>query len=111
MIDSQQRGFGFLVAGCMFMEIFDGTVVSTAAPRIGAALRVPASAIGLAITAYLITVAVLIPLSGWAVARFGTRRVFLTAIVTFTAASLLCSTSGSLGELVAWRVVQGAGGA
>jgi len=88
-----------------------GTVVSTAAPRIGAALRVPASAVGLVITAYLITAAMLIPLSGWAVARFGARRVFLAAIVTFTAASLLCSASGSLGELVAWRVVQGAGGA
>lgn len=111
MIDARQRRLGFLVAGCMFMEIFDGTVVSTAAPRIGAALRVPASAVGLVITAYLITAAMLIPLSGWAVARFGARRVFLAAIVTFTAASLLCSASGSLGELVAWRVVQGAGGA
>jgi hypothetical protein len=77
VIDASQRRRGFLVAGCMFMEIFDGTVVSTAAPRIGAALRVPVSAVGLVITAYLITAAMLIPLSGWAVARFGTRRVFL----------------------------------
>jgi MFS family permease len=59
------------------------SIVSTAAPRIGAALRVPATAIGLVITAYLTTLAVLIPLSGWAVSRFGTRRVFLTAIVLF----------------------------
>ena len=95
----------------MFMEILDGTIVSTAAPRIGAALHVPATAIGLVVTAYLITLAMLIPLSGWMVARFGTRPVFLTAIVIFTAASLLCSTSRSIGELVAWRVVQGAGGA
>lgn len=95
----------------MFMEILDGTIVSTAAPRIGAALHVPATAIELVITAYLTTLAVLIPLSGWAVSRFGTRRVFLSAIVIFTAASLLCATSRSLGELVAWRVVQGVGGA
>ena len=53
--------------------------------------------------------AVLIPLSGWVVARFGTRKVFLTAIVIFTVASLLCSTSVNLGEPVAWRIVQGAG--
>ena len=111
MIDARQRRVGFLVAGCMFMEILDGTIVSTAAPRIGAALHVPPTAVGLVITAYLITLAVLIPLSGWMVSRFGTRKIFLTAIVIFTLASLLCSTSRNLGELVAWRVVQGAGGA
>jgi MFS family permease len=77
----------------MFMEIFDGTIVSTAAPRIGVALHVPATAIGLVIVAYLVTLAVLIPLSGWMVSRFGTRKVFLTAIVIFTVASLLCATS------------------
>jgi EmrB/QacA subfamily drug resistance transporter len=111
VIDARQRQIGFLVAGCMFMEILDGTIVSTAAPRIGAALHVPATAIGLVITAYLITLAVLIPLSGWMVSRFGTRKIFLTAIVIFTLASLLCSTSASLGELVAFRVLQGVGGA
>jgi EmrB/QacA subfamily drug resistance transporter len=111
VIDARQRRTGLLVAGCMFMEMLDGTIVSTAAPRIGAALHVPAAAIGLVITAYLVTLAVLIPLSGWMVSRFGTRKVFLTAIVIFTVASLLCATSSSLGELVAWRVVQGAGGA
>ena len=95
----------------MFMEILDGTIVSTSAPRVGAALHVPDAEIGLVITAYLITLAVLIPLSGWMVARVGTRKVFLTAIVIFTVASLLCSTSVNLGELVAWRIVQGAGGA
>ena len=111
MIDARQRRIGFLVAGCMFMEILDGTIGATAAPRIGAALHVPTTAIGLVITAYLITLAVLIPLSGWMVSRFGTRRVFLTAIVIFTVASLLCSASASLGELVAFRVLQGVGGA
>jgi EmrB/QacA subfamily drug resistance transporter len=95
----------------MFMEILDGTIVSTAAPRISAALHVPVTAIGLVVTAYLITLAMLIPLSGWMVSRFGTRKVFLTAIVIFTVASLLCSTSRNIDELVAWRVVQGAGGA
>ena len=55
MIDARQRRTGFLVAGCMFMELLDGTIVSTAAPRIGAALHVPAASIGLVITAYLVT--------------------------------------------------------
>ena len=111
MIDARQRNVALLVAGCFFMEILDGTIVTTAAPRIGVALHVSPTAIGLVITSYFIAVAVLIPLSGWMVARFGTRRVFLSAIVIFTVASLLCATSVSLGELVAMRVLQGAGGA
>lgn len=111
MISSRQRRIALLVAGCFFMENLDGTIVTTAAPRIGADLHVPSTSVGLVITAYLITLAVLIPLSGWMVARFGTRKVFLSAIVIFTLASLFCSTSVSLGELVAFRILQGAGGA
>jgi EmrB/QacA subfamily drug resistance transporter len=72
---------------------------------------VSSAAVGLVVTAYLVTLAVLIPMSGWLVSRLGVRRVFLAAIVVFTGASVLCSTSTSLGELVAWRVLQGAGGA
>jgi EmrB/QacA subfamily drug resistance transporter len=111
MITKAQRNIALLVAGCFFMENLDGTIVTTAAPRIGADLHVPSSAVGLVITVYLMTLAVLIPLSGWMTARFGTRKVFLAAIVIFTVASALCSASGSLGELVAMRVLQGAGGA
>src|ERR1700677_899375 len=111
MIDARQRNTALLVAGCFFMENLDGTIVTTAAPRIGADLHVPSSAVGLVITVYLMTLAVLIPLSGWMTARFGTRKVFLTAIVTFTVASALCAASQNLGELVAMRVLQGAGGA
>ena len=96
MIDARQRRTGFLVAGCFFMEIMDGTIVSTSAPRIGRALGVTSAAVGLVVTAYLVTVAVLIPLSGWLVGRLGTRKVFLTAIVVFTSASVLCSTSSNL---------------
>jgi EmrB/QacA subfamily drug resistance transporter len=93
------------------MENLDGTIVTTAAPRIGAALHVPSSSVGLVITAYLVTLAVLIPLSGWMVAAFGVRRVFLSAIAVFTGASVLCAASANLVELVAVRVLQGAGGA
>jgi EmrB/QacA subfamily drug resistance transporter len=111
VIDARQRRVGLLVAGCFFIEIMDGTLVSTSAPRIGRALGVSSAAVGLVVTAYLVTLAVLIPMSGWLVNRLGTRRVFLTSIVVFTGASVLCSMSTSLGELVAWRVLQGAGGA
>lgn len=111
MIDTKRRNTALLVAGCFFMENLDGTIVTTAAPRMGDALGVDPTAIGLVVTAYLVTLAVLIPLSGWLTARFGARRVFLTAIAVFTLASLGCALSTSLGELVALRVLQGAGGA
>lgn len=111
MIDAKQRNVALLVAGCFFMENLDGTIVSTAAPSMGAALGVAPAAIGLVVTAYLVTLAVLIPLSGWLTARFGARRVFLTAITVFTLASLACALSENLGQLVAMRVLQGAGGA
>jgi len=93
------------------MEILDGTIVTTSAPQIAASLKVSIPASGLVVTAYLVTLAVFIPLSGWLVTRFGTRRIFLSAIAVFTLASLLCATSVGLGELVALRVLQGIGGA
>jgi EmrB/QacA subfamily drug resistance transporter len=111
MIDSRQRNTALLVAGCFFMENLDGTIVTTAAPRIGRALHVASTSVGLVIAAYLVTLAVLIPLSGWLASRWGTRPVFLTAIVIFTLSSLACALSSNLGELVACRVVQGIGGA
>jgi MFS family permease len=74
VIDARQRRVGFLVAGCFFMEIMDGTIVSTAAPRLSEALRVPVSSIGLLITAYFVTLAVFIPSSGWLVSRWGRER-------------------------------------
>lgn len=111
VIERHQRNVALLVACCFFMENLDGTIVTTSVPRIGADLHVPVSSVGLIITGYLMTLAVLIPLSGWMVARFGTRKVFLSAIVIFTLASLLCATSVNLGELVAMRILQGAGGA
>ncbi len=111
MITARHRSTALLVSGCYFMEMLDGTIVTTAAPRIGAALHAPATEIGLVVTAYLLTLAVLIPLSGWLTRRLGNRVVFLTAIALFTGASIGCAASGSLGELVALRVLQGAGGA
>ncbi|GAA0991349.1 MFS transporter [Subtercola frigoramans] len=108
---NRQRSVALLVAGTFFMENLDGTILTTAAPSIGVSLGVPSLAVGVTITAYLLTLAVLIPLSGWVTQRFGGRPVFITAIAVFTVASVLCALSQNLVELTVFRVLQGAGGA
>jgi len=105
------RNVALLVAGCFFMELLDGTIVVTAIPRISFSLGITAGAAGLIVTSYLVTVAVLIPLSAWLTLRYGYRRVLLSAIALFTLASLGCAASQSFGELVAMRVLQAVGGA
>jgi EmrB/QacA subfamily drug resistance transporter len=110
-IDPAQRNVALLVAGCFFMEMLDGTIVTTSAPKIAHSLNTSIGSIALVITAYLVTLAVLIPLSGWVAARVGARTTFLAAIAIFTLASVGCAASSTLGELVVMRVFQGAGGA
>jgi EmrB/QacA subfamily drug resistance transporter len=105
------RPLALLVAGTFFMELLDGTVIATAAPSMAHSLGVRSADVGIAITTYLLTVAVLIPLSGWLADRLGARRVFVAAIVVFTVASGLCAISTNLLELTLLRVLQGAGGA
>jgi EmrB/QacA subfamily drug resistance transporter len=105
------RGLALLVAGAYFMEILDATVIAPAAPHIAADLGVPAVGVNVAITAYVLTLAVLIPISGWLTERFGARRVFVGAIVVFTLASAGCAAAASLPMLVATRLLQGVGGA
>ena len=105
------RGVALLVAAALFMEILDGTIIVTALPAIAADLSVDPLDANLAVAAYLITVAVVIPVSGWLAERFTVRRVFLVAITVFLVASALCALSTSLPMLVAARVLQGLGGA
>lgn len=93
------------------MEMLDGTIVTTATPQIGKSLHASPASVGLVITAYLLTLATGIPLSGWLTRRLGNRAVFLAAIAIFTLASIGCASSVSLGMLVGMRVIQGAGGA
>jgi EmrB/QacA subfamily drug resistance transporter len=100
-----------LVAGAFFMEILDATIIGPAIPSIARSFRVDPVDVNVAISAYLVTVAVLIPASGWVADRLGPRRVFLTAIALFTVASIGCAASISLPMLVAMRVLQGVGGA
>ena len=100
-----------LVAATFFMEFLDGTVLTTAIPSIAADFSVPAADVNITMTAYLMTVAMGIPLSSWLAERLGARRVFCLAIAIFTAASLLCALSQDLTMLTLSRVLQGAGGA
>ena len=104
-------GMALLVAGAFFMEILDGTIIAPAIPLIAQSFGTAAVDVNIAISAYIVTVAVLIPATGWMADRFGARRVFLTAIALFTIASIGCAASTSLPMLVAFRVVQGVGGA
>jgi EmrB/QacA subfamily drug resistance transporter len=105
------RGLALLVAGALFMEILDGTAIAPAAPHIAADFGVNAVAINVAITAYVLTLAVLIPISGWLADRFGPRRVFMTAVGIFTVASAGCAVAMNLPMLTTTRVLQGVGGA
>lgn len=100
-----------IVATALFMEQLDGTVLATALPAMAADLHEDPVALKLALTSYLLALAVFIPLSGWAADRFGARHVFCAAIIVFTIGSILCGFSNSLGSLVMARVVQGMGGA
>lgn len=83
-----------LVAGAMFMEILDATILAPAIPAIAATFGVAAVDVNIAISSYLLTAAVLIPASGWIADRFGIRPVFLTAIAVFTIASIGCARHG-----------------
>lgn len=108
---SFSRPLALLVAGTFFMEILDGTIIATAATGIAADLNVQPVDINLAMTLYLIALAVGIPISGWLAERYGPRRVFTAAIAIFTLASLLCALSPSLLWLCLARILQGLGGA
>jgi MFS family permease len=92
-----------IVACALFMENLDSTVIATALPQIAASLGEDPLRLNLAITSYLLSLAVFIPLSGWVADRYGARRVFRAAIVIFTVGSACCGLSNSLPELVAAR--------
>src|SRR5437764_3792124 len=98
----------FVVA--MFMSIMDVTIVNVALPSIGRQLGVPSTSIDAVVVAYLVSLAVVIPASGWLGDRWGTRRIFLLALVFFTIASALCGLAGNFTLLVLFRFLQGAAG-
>jgi len=109
--DTAKRLLPWLVAVGFFMESLDTTILNTAVPAIAAALKVPPLSMKAVLASYTLSLAVFIPISGWMANRFGTRRVFASAIGIFTLGSFLCGISSEIHVLVACRILQGCGGA
>jgi EmrB/QacA subfamily drug resistance transporter len=105
------RLISLIVAVALFMENMDSTVIATALPAIAIDIGANPLALKLAVTSYLLSLAIFIPASGWVADRFGTRTVFRAAIAVFVLGSIGCAISHSLGDFVAARMVQGVGGA
>lgn len=104
-------GLPWIAAMAFFMQALDATILNTALPAIAHSLNRSPLAMQSAIISYTLTVAMLIPVSGWLADRFGTRRIFMIAVSLFTLGSLACALSSTLLELVVFRVIQGIGGA
>src|SRR5271170_273681 len=107
---SSKRILPWLVAVAFFMESLDTTILNTAVPTISAALRVAPLSMKSVLASYTLSLAVFIPISGWMADRFGTRRVFASAIGLFTLGSFLCGICSDIDALVACRILQGIGG-
>src|SRR6185369_1490768 len=108
---SVRRLLPWLVAVAFFMESLDTTILNTAVPAIAKALAVAPLSMKAVLSSYTLSLAVFIPISGWMADRFGTRRVFSSAIGLFTLGSFLCGISSNIHVLVACRILQGCGGA
>lgn len=100
-----------IVACALFMQNLDGSIIATALPAMSRAFGADPLHMNVALTSYLVSLAIFIPVSGWAADRFGSKTVFRTAIAVFTLGSVLCGRAETLPFLVAARVIQGAGGA
>ncbi len=105
------RTLALIVGAAIFMEQMDGTILATALPGMARDLGVGAPSLSIALTSYLISLAMFIPVSGWLADRFGARRVFRSAILVFTLASALCAFAPNVAFLVGARFLQGMGGA
>jgi len=108
---TKSTSIAILVAAAFFMENLDGTIIATALPQMGRSFHVNPVDLNIGMTAYLLMLAVFIPISGWFADRFGARTVFVSAIVVFTLSSILCGLSNGLWQFTAARVIQGIGGA
>ncbi|MET0879148.1 MAG: MFS transporter, partial [Tardiphaga sp.] len=106
-----QRIVPLIVAVALFMENMDSTVIATSLPAIAADIGTDPLTLKLAVTSYLLSLAVFIPVSGWTADRFGARTVFRAAIAVFMLGSIGCALSQSLAHFVVARIVEGIGGA
>ena len=107
----KERLIPLIVATALFMENMDSTVIATSLPAIAADIGTSPLTLKLAITSYLLSLAVFIPASGWTADRFGARMVFSLAVAVFMVGSIGCALSSSVTQFVIARIVQGAGGA
>ena len=107
----RERLLPLIVATALFIENMDSTAIATSLPAIALDFGVEPVALKLALTTYMLALAVFIPVSGWVADRFGARRTFASAIGVFLLGSVACAASGSLATLVAARFLQGMGGA
>src|SRR6185312_4195850 len=99
-----------ILAVALFMERMDSTIIATSLPAIASDIGTSPIALKLAVTSYLVALAIFIPISGWMSDRFGALNIFRLAILVFIAGSIGCAFSHSIGAFVVWRFVQGAGG-
>src|SRR6266699_6324427 len=106
----KERLIPLIIACALFMENLDSTVIATSLPAIAADIGTNPLALKLAITSYLLSLAVFIPVSGWTADRFGARTVFRAAIAVFMLGSIGCAVSGSLYQFVLARILEGMGG-
>jgi MFS family permease len=107
----RERLLPLIVASALFIENMESTAISTSLPEIAADLGVEAVVLKLALTAYMLALAVFIPISGWVSDRFGSQRTFMAAIAVFMCGSIACAASNTLGGLITARFMQGIGGA
>src|SRR3984893_9871103 len=107
----KSTSISILVATAFFMENLDGTVIATALPQMGKSFHVSPVDLNIGMTAYLLMLAVFIPISGWVADRVGARSVFVSAIAIFTVSSILCGLSNGIMAFTAARIIQGIGGA
>src|ERR1700730_9814025 len=107
----KSTSISILVATAFFMENLDGTVIATALPQMGKSFHVSPVDLNIGMTAYLLMLAVFIPISGWVADRVGARSVFVSAIAIFTVSSILCGLSNGILAFTSARIIQGIGGA
>jgi MFS family permease len=108
---NKQRVIPLIVAAALFMENLDSTVIATSLPSIATNIGTSPLTLKLAITSYLLSLAVFIPASGWTADRFGARKVFSIAVLIFMIGSIGCALSQTVAHFVFARILQGVGGA
>lgn len=111
IVVKQTTAVSVVYVAAVFLNVMDTTIVNVALPSVGRAFSVPSTSVDAVSISYLVSLAVFIPASGWLGDRFGGKRVLLTALAVFTLGSALSGLATSLGELIAFRLLQGAGAA